>query len=123
MQCYVDHTETTLRRNIVLLMLFKYVWDNIAQENYFCNVGLERSDMFSFQIFLVDCFLTRCNIAEQSRHSSYTAGGTTLNRGQHWIEQEDHPVVIISSLALVLWNVTRKIWLSQAFQNDLTFFR
>ena len=34
-------------RNIVYAMLSKYVWDNIAQENYLCNIGLERTDMFS----------------------------------------------------------------------------
>ena len=28
-------------------MLSKYVCDNIAQENYLCNVGPERIDMFS----------------------------------------------------------------------------
>ena len=33
-------------RNIVYAMLSKYVWDNIAQENYLCNIGLERTDMF-----------------------------------------------------------------------------
>ena len=24
----------------------KYVWDNIAQENYLCNIGPERTDVF-----------------------------------------------------------------------------
>ena len=28
-------------------MLSKYVWDNIAQGNYLCNVGPEREDTFS----------------------------------------------------------------------------
>ena len=27
-------------------MLSKYVWDNIAQENYLCNIGPERTDVF-----------------------------------------------------------------------------
>ena len=44
-------------------MLPKYVWDNIAQENYLCIVGPERTDILSqqnrlFQICLVACFLT-----------------------------------------------------------------
>ena len=28
-------------------MLSKYVWDNIGQENYLCNVDLECTEMFS----------------------------------------------------------------------------
>ena len=48
-------------------MLFKYVWDNIAQENYLRNVDLEHTDLLSlenwlFEICLVACFLTGCNI-------------------------------------------------------------
>ena len=27
-------------------MLSKYVWDNIAQENYLCDIGPERTDVF-----------------------------------------------------------------------------
>ena len=27
-------------------ILSKYIWGNIAQENYFCNIGLEYTDMF-----------------------------------------------------------------------------
>ena len=52
-------------------MFYKYSWDNIAQENYWCNVGPERTDILSqenrlFQICLVACFLTGFNITEQS---------------------------------------------------------
>ena len=28
-------------------MLLKYVWDNTAKENYLCNVGPERTVIFS----------------------------------------------------------------------------
>ena len=51
-------------------MLSKYVWDNITQENYFHNVGLEHTDLLSLENRLsetcpVACFLTGYNITEQ----------------------------------------------------------
>ena len=51
-------------------MLSKYVWDNITQENYFHNVGLEHTDLLSlenrlFETCPVACFLTGYNITEQ----------------------------------------------------------
>ena len=47
------------------------VWDNIAHDNYLCNVNPERTNILSqenrlFQICLVACFLNRVNITEQS---------------------------------------------------------
>ena len=52
-------------------MVSKYVWDNIAQENYLRDVGLEHTEILSqenrlFDICLVACFLTGQNITEQS---------------------------------------------------------
>ena len=34
-----------LHKNATQSILSKYVWDNIAQENYLCNVAQERWDM------------------------------------------------------------------------------
>ena len=34
MQCCTDHARTTLHRNIVQSVLFKYVWDNVTPKNY-----------------------------------------------------------------------------------------
>ena len=42
-QCCVDHAGTTLRQNIIYSMFSRYVWD----KNYLCNVGPERTDIFS----------------------------------------------------------------------------
>ena len=39
----VDHAGTTLRQNIIYSMFSRYVWD----KNYLCNVGPERTDIFS----------------------------------------------------------------------------
>ena len=47
MQCCIDHAGTALHRNIVYSMLSKHVWDNIALDNYLCNIGPERTDTFS----------------------------------------------------------------------------
>ena len=52
-------------------MFSKYVWDNIAQENYLRNVDLEHTDKLLlenrlFEICLVARFLTECNITKQS---------------------------------------------------------
>lgn len=44
--------------NIVKSMLFKQVWDNIAQENYFRNVGLKCTDILSLENRLMTCLLT-----------------------------------------------------------------
>ena len=47
MQCCIDHAGTALDRNIVQSMFSKQVWDNIAMDNYLCNVGPECTDTFS----------------------------------------------------------------------------
>ena len=52
-------------------MVSKYVWDNIAQKSYLRNVDLEHADILSlenrlFEICLVACLLTGCNITKQS---------------------------------------------------------
>ena len=47
MQCCIDHAGTALHRIIVQSMLSKHVGDNIALDNYLCNVGPERKDTFS----------------------------------------------------------------------------
>ena len=81
-------------------MLPKYVWDNIAQENYLYNVGPERTDILSqenrlFQICLVAVFdrvqhhrailalFVQCWLG-----SSFTDRGTTMNRGRLWLSGE-----------------------------------
>ena len=78
-------------RNIVYTMLPKYVWDNIAQENYLCIVGPECTDILSqenwlFQICLVACFLTRYNTTKQSWLFLFNVGlGVHLQlMGQQW---------------------------------------
>ena len=38
-QCCVYQARTILHMSIVYSMLSTYIWDNIAQENYWCNVG------------------------------------------------------------------------------------
>ena len=72
-------------------MLFKYVWDNIAQENYLRNVDLEHTDILSrenrlFEICLLACFLTGCNIIKQSWLLLFNVGsGIDLRlAGQQW---------------------------------------
>ena len=52
-------------------MLPKHVWDNIAQENYLCNVGTECTYILLqenrlFQICLLTAFLTGYNTTKQS---------------------------------------------------------
>ena len=42
-ECGVDHAGTTLYRSIAWLVLSKYVWENIAEENYMCNIDPERT--------------------------------------------------------------------------------
>ena len=84
-------------------MLFKYLWDNIAQENYLCNISPERTDILSqenrrFQICLAACFFNRVKyhqtILALFVHcwlgSSFTACGTTMNRARHRLEQLQH---------------------------------
>ena len=82
----------------ILSMLSKHVWDNIAQENCMRNVGSKRTNILSqknrlFQICLVAWFrvlyhwtilalFVQCWLG-----SSFTACGTTMNRGRLWLEQ------------------------------------
>ena len=47
MQYCIDHAGTALHRNIVQSMLSKHVWDNIAPDDYLCNVSPERTGTFS----------------------------------------------------------------------------
>ena len=43
---FTGHLWTLLlHRKIVYSVLSKYVWDNIALENYLCNIGPERTAM------------------------------------------------------------------------------
>ena len=72
-------------------MLSKYIWDNIAQENYLHNVGPEYTDILSqenrlFQICLVTWFLTGYNISEKSWLVLFNVGlGVHLRlAGQQW---------------------------------------
>ena len=41
----------------IYLLLSKFVWDNIAQENYLCNIGPEGTDMFLQEINLSNVVL------------------------------------------------------------------
>ena len=72
-------------------MLPKYVWDNIAQENYFWILGTERTDILSqenrlFQVCFVTCFLTGYNTTEQSWLFLFNVGSGIHLRlaGQQW---------------------------------------
>ena len=47
-------------------MLSKQVWDNIAQENYFRNVGLECTDILSLENRSHDLFFNGCIIIKHS---------------------------------------------------------
>ena len=48
-------------------MLSIYVWDNIAQGNYLCNVGPERADTFSQENNLYNVVWSACaNIAQEA---------------------------------------------------------
>ena len=62
-------------------MLSKYVWDNIAQEDYLYNVSSERTDIL-FQIYV----LPNHNITKQSSHFLFDGGlGVHLWLvGQQW---------------------------------------
>ena len=41
---FTEHLRaTTSAKESRILMLSKYVWDNIAQENYLCNIGPEHN--------------------------------------------------------------------------------
>ena len=57
-------------------MFPKYVLDNIAQEDYLCNVGPECPDKLSQENrpFLVACFLARYNTTEQSWSFLFNVG-------------------------------------------------
>ena len=72
-------------------MLSKYVWDNIAQENYLRNIGSKRTDILSlknrlFQICLVAWFLTGYYVTEQSWLFLFNGGSGVHLRlaGQQW---------------------------------------
>ena len=80
-QCCPNTSETTLHK-----------------KNYLCNIDLEHTDIISlenrlFEIFLVACFLTGCNISPNNLGSFYLfnvwlrslfmASRTAMNRGQH----------------------------------------
>lgn len=52
--------------NIVKSMLSKQVWDNIAQENYFRNIGLECTDILSLENRSHDLFFNGCIIIKHS---------------------------------------------------------
>ena len=76
-------------------MLSKYVWDNITEENYLCDVGPELTDILShenrlFQIYLVACFLTGYNITEQSWLFLFNVGSGVRLRfaGEQWTGAE-----------------------------------
>ena len=79
-------------------MLSKYIWDNIAQENYLHNVGPECRYTFAgkqlFQMSGGFLFIqvhyhqtTLTLFVQRSLKSSCTACGTTMNKSKHWLEQ------------------------------------
>ena len=93
-------------------MLSKYVWDNIAQENYLHNVGLEHTDILSqenrlFEICLVACYLTGYNITKQSWLFLFSVGSEVHLRllQQQWSE------------ANIDWNMT----MVQLIKNKFVF--
>ena len=72
-------------------MLPKYVWDIIAQENYFWILGTERTDILShenrlFQVCFVACFLNGYNTTERSWLFLFNVGSGIHLRpvGQQW---------------------------------------
>ena len=84
-------------------MLSRYVWDNIAQENYLRNVGPERTDMllqenWLFQICLMTCFLAGYIITEQSWRFLFN-----VSSGVHlWLEGQQWTGADIN------WNISSK---------------
>ena len=85
-------------------MFSKYGWDNIAQENYWCSFGPERTDILSpenrlFQIFLVVYFLTRLNITESWLFLFDVGSGVHLRLpGQQWTRADIDWTIIIGTI-------------------------
>ena len=62
-------TGTTLHKDIVYSVMSKYVWDNIAQHSYWCNVGPDHIVMFSKENNHVKCYL---DMPEPTVHKKIT---------------------------------------------------
>ena len=79
-------------------MLSKQVWDNIAQENYFRNVGLERTDILSLENLSDDLFFNGYIIIKHSWLFLFNVGSAVNLRlvWQQWTG------------ASINWNVTNK---------------
>ena len=54
-QCCNYQDGTTLHMNTVYSMLSKYVWDNVAQENYWCSVDPDRIVIYSLENNHIQC--------------------------------------------------------------------
>ena len=104
-------------------MLFKDIWDNIPQGNYFHSVGSEHTyillqetgcfSWLSVGLFFFNCFLTRYNITKQSWLSMFKAclgiafmACGTMNRGGHWLE---HYMCLPIKILLLLTNISSKL--------------
>ena len=67
---YCDYQAgTTLHMSIVYSMLSKYVWDNIAQENYWCNVGPDHIVIYTLENNYIQCCF---DLSESTLHETIT---------------------------------------------------
>ena len=95
-RCCVYQAGTTLQMNTVYALLSKYVWDNIAQENYLHNVVPECADIFlqenrlQLQICVVACLLVGYNITKQPWLFLFNVGLAVYLGfvGQQWTEAD-----------------------------------
>ena len=109
-------------------MFCKYGWDNIAQENYWCNVGWEHTGILSqenrlFQICLVACFLTGFNITEQPWLFLFSVGSVAhlWLAGQQWTGANIDLNIAIFPLKTCCLRHYKETWNTSVLRTDVWF--
>ena len=109
-----QHCVRILCKNIVLPILSKYVWDNIAQDTYLTVLAQRGKTCFrtktgcNFQC-LIACFLTGYNITKESWFFLFNVGSGVhvWLAGQQWTGAD------------IDWNIIKSIFLKKTFSSNI----